>query len=67
LNAGGEIHFDTKVTSLNIAFDKINGVCTASGNDIAADAVILATGHSARDVFEMLHHQGILIEPKHLH
>ncbi len=37
---------------------------TASGNDIAADAVILATGHSARDVFEMLHHQGILIEPK---
>jgi uncharacterized protein len=64
LNAGGEIHFDTKVTGLNISFGKIKGVKTASGNDISADAVILATGHSARDVFEMLHHQGILIEPK---
>jgi uncharacterized FAD-dependent dehydrogenase len=64
LNAGGEVHFDTKVTALNIAFGKIKGVQTASGNDISADAVILATGHSARDIFEMLHHQGILIEPK---
>ncbi|MBW4890901.1 FAD-dependent oxidoreductase [Mucilaginibacter sp. HMF5004] len=64
LNAGGEIHFDTKVTGLNISFGKIKGVKTASGNDINADAVILATGHSARDVFEMLHNQGILIEPK---
>jgi uncharacterized protein len=64
LNAGGEVHFDTKVTALNLSFGKIKGVRTASGNDIAADAVILATGHSARDIFEMLHHQGILIEPK---
>jgi len=64
LNAGGEIHFDTKVTGLNISFGKIKGVRTASGNDINAGAVILATGHSARDIFEMLHHQGILIEPK---
>jgi uncharacterized FAD-dependent dehydrogenase len=64
LNAGGEIHFDTKVTALNISFGKIKGVKTASGNDILSDAVILATGHSARDVFEMLHHQGIFIEPK---
>ena len=64
LNAGGEIHFDSKVTALHVAFDKVRGVKTASGNDIYADAVILATGHSARDVFEMLHHQGILIQPK---
>jgi uncharacterized FAD-dependent dehydrogenase len=64
LNAGGEIHFDTKVTALNISFGTIKGVKTASGNDINADAVILATGHSARDVFEMLQHQGVLIEPK---
>jgi uncharacterized FAD-dependent dehydrogenase len=64
LNAGGEVHFDTKVTGLNISFGKIKGVRTASGNDINADAVILSTGHSARDIFEMLHHQGILIEPK---
>lgn len=63
-NAGGEIYFDTKVTALNISFGKIIGVRTAAGNDISGSAVILATGHSARDVFEMLHHQGILIEPK---
>ncbi len=63
-NAGGEIHFDTKVTSLIINFNKIQGVKTAGGNEIKANAVILATGHSARDVFEMLHNQGVLIEPK---
>lgn len=64
LNAGGEFLFDTKVTALNIEFGKITGVKTATGDNIKADAVILATGHSARDVFEMLHHQNVLIEAK---
>jgi len=64
LNAGGEIRFDAKVTSLNVQFDEIKGVELASGEKISADAVILATGHSARDVFEMLHRQNILIEAK---
>jgi uncharacterized FAD-dependent dehydrogenase len=63
-NAGGEIHFDTKVTGLDIQFDKIQGVHTASGQHIKANSVILATGHSARDVFDMLHKQNILIEAK---
>jgi uncharacterized FAD-dependent dehydrogenase len=64
LNAGGEIHFDAKVTSLLIEFDAINGVELASGGKIKAEVVILATGHSARDIFEMLHRQNILIEAK---
>lgn len=64
LNAGGEFLFDTKVTALDIEFGKITGVQTAAGNHIKADAVILATGHSARDVFEMLHRQNVLIEAK---
>jgi len=64
LNAGGEVLFDAKVTSLLIEFDKIKGVQLASGEKINANAVILATGHSARDVFEMLHRQNILIEAK---
>jgi uncharacterized FAD-dependent dehydrogenase len=64
LNAGGEIHFDAKVTRLSVQFGKIKGVQLASGEKIDADAVILATGHSARDVFEMLHRQNILIEAK---
>ena len=64
LNAGGEIRFDTKVTALLVAFGKITGVQLASGEKLQTCAVILATGHSARDIFEMLHHQQILIEAK---
>ncbi len=64
LNAGGEVLFDAKVTRLLVEFGKINGVELANGNKLMADAVILATGHSARDIFEMLHHQNILIEAK---
>ncbi|MES2379340.1 MAG: FAD-binding protein [Bacteroidota bacterium] len=64
LNAGGEVIFDAKVTELLVQFDKIEGVKLASGETLKANAVILATGHSARDVFEMLRRQDILIEAK---
>jgi uncharacterized FAD-dependent dehydrogenase len=64
LNAGGLVLFDTKVVSLIVEFDKIKGIKTAAGENLKADAVILATGHSARDIFEMLHRQNILIEAK---
>jgi uncharacterized FAD-dependent dehydrogenase len=64
LNAGGEVYFDTKVTGLLIEFGKVKGVRLSSGHQMTADAVILATGHSARDIFEMLHRQNILIEAK---
>jgi len=64
LNAGGEVLFDAKVTQLLVEFGKIKGVELANGDKLMADAVILATGHSARDIFEMLHHQNILIEAK---
>ncbi|MDP9048647.1 MAG: FAD-binding protein, partial [Bacteroidota bacterium] len=64
LNAGGEIHFDTKVSALLVEFGKIKGVALATGGKVNADAVILATGHSARDIFEMLYRQNILIEAK---
>ena len=64
LNAGGEVMFDAKVTSLLIEFGKIKGVKLATGEQVLSNAVILATGHSARDIFEMLHHQQILIEAK---
>lgn len=63
-NAGGEVRFDTKVTALNISFGEITGVKTSTGETINSKAVILATGHSARDIFEMLHWQNILIEAK---
>jgi uncharacterized protein len=63
-NAGGEVHFDTKVTGFIVDAGKIKGVKTADGETWKSDAVILATGHSARDIFELLHRQNILIEAK---
>nr|WP_294795103.1 FAD-dependent oxidoreductase [uncultured Mucilaginibacter sp.] len=63
-NAGGEVRFDAKVIELHISFGQIKGVQLATGEKLEADAVILATGHSARDVFEMLRRQDILMEAK---
>lgn len=63
-NAGGEVRFDAKVIELLISFDQIKGVQLATGEKLEAGAVILATGHSARDVFEMLRRQDILMEAK---
>jgi uncharacterized FAD-dependent dehydrogenase len=63
-NAGGEIHFNTKVTSFITSFNKITGIKTASGETFKSEAVILATGHSAQDIYHLLHEQGILVEAK---
>lgn len=64
LKAGGEIHFNTKVTDLTIVNNQIKGVDTNSGQYFEGIAVILATGHSARDIFELLFRKNILIEAK---
>lgn len=63
-NAGGEVRFDAKVSELLISFGQMKGVALATGEKLEASAVILATGHSARDVFEMLRRQDILMEAK---
>ncbi len=63
-NAGGEVRFNARVTNLLVGFGKIAGVQLSSGEEIRSVAVILATGHSARDVFKMLHRQNILVEAK---
>lgn len=64
LNAGGEVHFDQKVTDILINFGKVKGVEINNDHKLFADAVILATGHSARDIYELLHRKGILVEAK---
>lgn len=64
LSKGGEIHFNSKVTKLLIQENKIQGVEINKNLKIKAQSVILATGHSARSVFEMLHQQNILLEAK---
>ncbi|MFK7802899.1 MAG: NAD(P)/FAD-dependent oxidoreductase [Anaerolineae bacterium] len=61
---GGQILFNTKVTELLIKDGEIQGVKTAGGEQLHAKKVILATGHSARDIFEMLHRQDVAIELK---
>ena len=64
LNHGGEIHFNTKVVDFIISGDKMEGVVIESGEKIMGKAVILATGHSARDIFYLLEKRKILIEAK---
>jgi uncharacterized protein len=61
---GAGFYFEEKVTGLIIEKDTITGVRTAAGNRFKADAVVLATGHSARDIFQLLHDNNILIESK---
>jgi uncharacterized FAD-dependent dehydrogenase len=61
---GGEIRFQRKVVDLDIAQGQVRGVVLADGERIAADHVVLAVGHSARDTFRMLHDRGVYIEPK---
>ncbi len=64
LDCGGEVHFDTKVSDFIIDSDVMRGVVLASGDRIQAEGVILATGHSARDIFTLLHKRKIAMEPK---
>jgi uncharacterized FAD-dependent dehydrogenase len=63
-DCGGEFLFDQKMTDLTIQNGAVSGVKTFSGNLFAADAVILATGHSARDVFQLLSNRKIKILQK---
>jgi uncharacterized FAD-dependent dehydrogenase len=64
IDCGGEFLFEKKVIDLNFSHEKITSVKTADGNLFEADAYILATGHSARDIFEMLNNKNILIQAK---
>ena len=54
LRCGGEVHFETRVTRLLVDKDQVTGVETVTGESFAGP-VILATGHSARDVYQMLY------------
>lgn len=69
LACGGEILFETKLTDILVAENKVTGIeveqlSNGSKYKLTADALILATGHSARDIFYLLHHKKINIEGK---
>jgi uncharacterized FAD-dependent dehydrogenase len=62
--AGGEVRFQTKVVDFLVTGDRIRGVVTAAGDEILSGSVILATGHSARDIYRLLAAKKILLEQK---
>ncbi|TCD04663.1 FAD-binding protein [Pedobacter frigidisoli] len=64
LNAGGEVMFDTQMTDIITEFGKVKGIEINFEEKLFADHIILATGHSARDVYELLNRKNILIEAK---
>lgn len=64
LSAGGEVNFNTKVVDLILKDGEMRGIVTQNGEKHEAAGVILATGHSARDIFELLYQRNILIEAK---
>ena len=64
LKFGGKIHFETKVTDFVIKDNKLQAIQLHNGKEMAVNSVILATGHSARDVYELLHRKEIRIKAK---
>jgi len=64
LALGGEMRFQTRVDDLEIENGCVRAVVVNGGERIAADHVVLALGHSARDTFEMLERRGVAMEAK---
>ncbi len=63
LNSGGEIHFNTRVNNIIVENGNVTGVECENGNQYSGD-IILATGHSARDVYHFLNDNNITLEAK---
>jgi uncharacterized protein len=64
VDCGGAVLFEKKVIDFSIKNNTLHAVITADGDTLSADAFILATGHSARDIFELLDNKKIKIEAK---
>ena len=64
IECGGQVLFETRVTDILIKNNEVQGIVTQKGDTIEANKIILATGHSARDIFELLDRKKVLIEAK---
>jgi uncharacterized FAD-dependent dehydrogenase len=64
LKYGGEIYFESRVTDFDIENNKITAIHLKDGKIYKTKAVILATGHSARDIYEKLHEKNITLKAK---
>ena len=62
--AGGEVHFHHRVIDFLIVNNSIRGAVCSNGAEFQADRLLLATGHSARDIFQLLQTKGVAIEAK---
>jgi len=64
IECGGQVLFETRVTDIVVKSNEVQGVVIQNGDVISANKIILATGHSARDIFELLDRKKIFIEAK---
>jgi uncharacterized FAD-dependent dehydrogenase len=64
LENGGEIHFETKLKDIILEDNEVKGIIDQNDKQYLANQVILATGHSARDIFYLLDEKNIAIESK---
>lgn len=64
ISCGGEIRFDTRLDDVETAFGKLSKICVNGNEWINADRMVLATGHSAEDIYHMLHNRKIRVEAK---
>lgn len=64
IGLGGEVQFRSRLSGLRLANGKVQGIMINDREEIPAEAVILAVGHSARDVYRLLHHDGLALERK---
>ncbi len=64
IECGGKLFFEKKLVDFTVSDNKIAAIRTSDGDELKADAFILATGHSARDIFYLLHEKKIEIEAK---
>lgn len=64
LALGGDVRFNTRVTGLKVSGGSLKGIELADGTELETSAAVLAVGHSARDVFEMLYEAGVSMQAK---
>ncbi len=64
LKCGGEIHFNTRVVDFIVKNNKIKAIQLQNGNEMPANRIILATGHSARDIYYLLHRKKVALQAK---
>ena len=64
LNCGGEIYFNSRVTDFYFKDGKVSGLIVNEEEEYFCDSIIIATGHSARDIPQLLHQKNVKLEPK---